>query len=144
MFEERNTRTNLPAQIDISAEGEDAYKFLFIAKGGGSANKTFLYQATPSILSHDRLMDFLREKILTLGTAACPALSPCDRHRRDVGRTDAESGQARLGPLSRRAADRGDRSSARRFAISRWKAEVHRLTQALGVGAQFGGQVFLP
>ena len=72
MFEEKNTGDNLPAQIEISAEGEDAYKFLFIAKGGGSANKSFLYQATPSILTHDRLIAFLKEKILTLGTAACP------------------------------------------------------------------------
>ena len=72
MFEERNTGDNSPAQIEIYAEGEDAYKFLFIAKGGGSANKTFLYQATPAILAHDRLMAFLKEKILTLGTAACP------------------------------------------------------------------------
>ena len=52
--------------------GDDAYKFLFIAKGGGSANKSFLYQATPSILTHDRMIAFLKEKILTLGTAACP------------------------------------------------------------------------
>jgi fumarate hydratase class I len=72
MFEERNTKTNLPAQIEIYSEGEDAYKFLFIAKGGGSANKTFLYQGTPSLLTHDRLVAFLKEKILTLGTAACP------------------------------------------------------------------------
>ncbi len=72
MFEETNTRNNLPAQIDIYEEGSDAYKFLFIAKGGGSANKTFLYQGTPSLLTHDRLVEFLREKILTLGTAACP------------------------------------------------------------------------
>ena len=71
-FEETNTGDNLPAQIDISAEGDDAYKFLFIAKGGGSANKTFLYQATPSILTHERMIAFLKEKILTLGTAACP------------------------------------------------------------------------
>ena len=71
-FEETNTGDNLPAQIDIAAEGEDSYKFLFIAKGGGSANKTFLYQATPSILTHDRMIAFLKEKILTLGTAACP------------------------------------------------------------------------
>ena len=71
-FEEKNTGDNLPAQIDIAAEGEDAYKFLFMAKGGGSANKTFLFQATPSILTHDRMIAFLKEKILTLGTAACP------------------------------------------------------------------------
>ena len=57
---------------DLGRGREDAYKFLFIAKGGGSANKTFLYQATPSILTQDRLLEFLKEKILTLGTAACP------------------------------------------------------------------------
>ena len=72
MFEEKNTRNNMPAQVEIYAEGEDAYKLLFIAKGGGSANKAFLYQATPSILTHDRMIAFLKEKILTLGTAACP------------------------------------------------------------------------
>ncbi|HET6375250.1 MAG TPA: fumarate hydratase, partial [Methylocella sp.] len=71
-FEEKNTKTNLPAQIEIYAEGEEAYKFLFIAKGGGSANKTFLYQGTPSLLTHDRMLAFLKERILTLGTAACP------------------------------------------------------------------------
>src|SRR5581483_10089623 len=72
MFEERNTKSNMPAQVEIYAEGEDAYKFLFIAKGGGSANKAFLFQATPSILTHDRMLAFLKEKVLTLGTAACP------------------------------------------------------------------------
>src|SRR6516225_7528181 len=73
MFEEKNTRSNMPAQVEIYAEGgdnEEAYKFLFIAKGGGSANKAFLFQATPSILSHDRMIAFLKEKVLTLGTAA--------------------------------------------------------------------------
>src|SRR5262245_9786718 len=76
MFEERNTRSNMPAQVEIYAESagehDDEYKFLFIAKGGGSANKSFLYQATPAILTHDRMIAFLKEKILTLGTAACP------------------------------------------------------------------------
>src|SRR5690606_3420984 len=72
MFEEQTTSNNLPAQIDIYEEGEDAYRFLFVAKGGGSANKTFLYQGTPSLLTHDRMVEFLKEKILTLGTAACP------------------------------------------------------------------------
>jgi fumarate hydratase class I len=77
MFEERNTKSNLPAQIELYAEGEDAYKFLFVAKGGGSANKTFLYQGTPSLLTKDRLMAFLKEKILTLGTQpARPTTSP--------------------------------------------------------------------
>src|SRR5437868_7595363 len=76
MFEEKNTRSNMPAQVEIYAEGrgddEAAYKLLFIAKGGGSANKSFLFQATPSILTHDRMIAFLKEKVLTLGTAACP------------------------------------------------------------------------
>src|SRR5215475_13876146 len=70
MFEEKNTKSNMPAQVEIYAEGEDAYKLLFIAKGGGSANKAFLFQATPSILTHDRMLAFLKEKVLTLGTAA--------------------------------------------------------------------------
>src|SRR5215468_4123308 len=74
MFEEKNTKSNMPAQVDIYADGEHGaeYKLLFMAKGGGSANKSFLYQATPSILTHDRMIAFLKEKILTLGTAACP------------------------------------------------------------------------
>ena len=68
MFEEKNTANNMPAQVEIYAEGgryEDAYKILFIAKGGGSANKAFLFQATPSILTHDRMVAFLKEKVLT-------------------------------------------------------------------------------
>src|SRR5438552_17401303 len=75
MFEEKNTRSNMPAQVEIYAEsagGEAEYKFLFIAKGGGSANKAFLFQATPSILTRERMLAFLKEKVLTLGTAACP------------------------------------------------------------------------
>src|SRR5207253_10493788 len=72
MFEEKNTRSNMPAQVEIYAEGEVEYKFLFIAKGGGSANKAFLFQATPSILTRERMLAFLKEKVLTLGTAACP------------------------------------------------------------------------
>src|SRR5947208_6148877 len=76
MFEEKNTRSNMPAQVEIYAEGqgenESAYKLLFIAKGGGSANKAFLFQATPAVLTPERLAGFLKEKILTLGTAACP------------------------------------------------------------------------
>src|ERR1051325_3045571 len=86
MFEERNTKSNMPAQVEIYAEGEDAYKLLFIAKGGGSANKAFLFQATPSILTHDPMVAFLKEKVLTLGTAACPPyhLAIC------IGGTSAE------------------------------------------------------
>src|ERR1700735_1380134 len=71
MFEEKNPRSNMPAQVEIYAESAGdtaaAYKFLFIAKGGGSANKAFLFQATPSILTRDRMLAFLKEKVLTLG-----------------------------------------------------------------------------
>ena len=76
MFEEKNTKSNMPAQVEIYAEGsgdnDGAYKLLFIAKGGGSANKSFLFQATPAILTHDRMLAFLKEKVLTLGTDATP------------------------------------------------------------------------
>jgi fumarate hydratase class I len=82
---------------------------LFIAKGGGSANKAFLFQATPSILTHDRMVAFLKEKVLTLGTAACPPVSPGDRDRRHLGRADDEDGQARLDQISRQPADAGQR-----------------------------------
>src|SRR5260370_25997481 len=76
LFEAKNTRNNMPAQVEIYAEGqgeaESAYKLLFIAKGAGSANQAFLFQATPSILTHDRMLAFLKEKGLTLATASCP------------------------------------------------------------------------
>src|ERR1700741_2544988 len=77
MYEEKNTANNMPAQCEIYAEGGSlevdlAYKFMFMAKGGGSANKSFLFQATPSVLTKERLLAFLKEKVLTLGTAACP------------------------------------------------------------------------
>ena len=141
MFEERNTGTNLPAQIDIVAEGEDAYKFLFIAKGGGSANKTFLYQATPAILSHDRLLAFLREKILTLGTAACPPYHLAIV----IGGTSAELTLKAVKLASARYLDalptRGS-ELGQAFRDVAMEDEVHRLTQALGVGAQFGGKYF--
>ena len=119
MFEEKNTGDNLPAQIEISAEGEDAYKFLFIAKGGGSANKTFLYQATPSILTHERMIAFLKEKILTLGTAACPPYHLAIVIGGLSAELNAEDRQARLDPLSRRAADR---AAQRRPRVPRSRA----------------------
>src|SRR5258708_7643943 len=72
MFEEKNTKSNMPAQVEIYAEGEEGYQFLFVAKGGGSANKAFLFQATPAILTHDRMLAFLKDKVLTLGTQWCP------------------------------------------------------------------------
>jgi fumarate hydratase, class I len=140
-FEETNTGDNLPAQIDIAAEGEDAYTFLFMAKGGGSANKTFLYQATPSILTHERMIAFLKEKILTLGTAACPPYHLAIV----IGGLSAELNLKTVKLASARYLDALPTSGApdgRAFRDLELEAEIHKLTQELGVGAQFGGKYF--
>src|SRR5678815_327326 len=141
MFEEKNTKSNMPAQIEIYAEGEDAYKFLFIAKGGGSANKAFLFQATPSILTHDRMVAFLKEKILTLGTAACPPyhLAIC------IGGTSAEMTMKTVKLASTKYLDnlptKGS-EDGHAFRDLDMEAEVLKMTQSTGVGAQFGGKYF--
>jgi fumarate hydratase class I len=141
MFQERNTANNLPAQIDLYEEGEDSYEFLFMAKGGGSANKTFLYQATPSLLTHDRLLAFLKEKILTLGTAACPPYHLAIA----VGGASAEATLKAVKLASARYLDdlplEGS-ADGRPFRDVAMESEIHKLTQALGVGAQFGGKYF--
>jgi len=141
MFEETNTKTNLPAQIEIFSDGDDAYKFLFMAKGGGSANKTFLYQGTPSLLTHDRLIAFLKEKILTLGTSACPPyhLSIV------IGGTSAELNLKTVKLASTRYYDtlpETGSSEAQAFRDRALEEEIFTLTQNLGVGAQFGGKYF--
>jgi len=141
MFEEKNTKNNLPAQIDIYEEGDDAYKFLFIAKGGGSANKTFLYQGTPSLLTHDRMVEFLKEKILTLGTAACPPYHLAIV----IGGTSAEMNLKTVKLASTRYLDTLPTSGSEdghAFRDLEMEAEIHKATQATGVGAQFGGKYF--
>jgi fumarate hydratase, class I len=141
MFEETNTRSNMPAQVEIYADGEDAYKLLFIAKGGGSANKSFLFQATPSILTHDRLIDFLKEKVLTLGTAACPPYHLAIV----IGGTSAELTMKTVKLASCRYLDNlptQGSEDGHAFRDLAMEQEVHKLTQALGVGAQFGGKYF--
>jgi fumarate hydratase class I len=141
MFEENNTGDNLPAQIEIAAEGEDSYKFLFMAKGGGSANKSFLYQATPSILTHERMIAFLEEKILTLGTAACPPYHLAIV----IGGMSAELTMKTVKLASARYLDTLPTSGGpdgRAFRDLAMEAEVFKLTQRLGVGAQFGGKYF--
>jgi fumarate hydratase class I len=145
MFEEKNTQSNMPAQVEIYAEGkgenEHSYKFLFIAKGGGSANKAFLFQATPSILTHDRLIAFLKEKVLTLGTAACPPYHLAIV----IGGTSAELTMKTVKLASCRYLDdlptRGG-EDGHAFRDREMEGEVQRLTQSLGVGAQFGGKYF--
>src|ERR1044071_4539544 len=141
MFEEKNTKSNMPAQVEIYAEGDDAYKFLFIAKGGGSANKAFLFQAMPSILTHDRMVAFLKEKVLTLGTAACPPYHLAIV----IGGTSAEltmktvtlAPPKHLDNLPTQGSEDG-----RAFRDLAMEAEVLKMTQSLGVGAQFGGKYF--
>ena len=141
MFEEKNTGDNMPAQIEIAAEGEDSYKFLFLAKGGGSANKSFLYQATPSILTPERMIAFLKEKILTLGTAACPPYHLAIV----IGGTSAELTMKTVKLASARYLDALPTSGGpdgRAFRDLAMEAEILKLTQQLGVGAQFGGKYF--
>jgi fumarate hydratase class I len=145
MFEEKNTRSNMPAQVEIYAEGQGendaAYKLLFIAKGGGSANKSFLFQATPSILTHDRMIAFLKEKVLTLGTAACPPYHLAIV----IGGTSAELTMKTVKLASCRYLDdlptQGS-EDGHAFRDREMEKEVHKLTQSLGVGAQFGGKYF--
>ena len=107
MFEEQNTGTNLPAQIDIEAVAGDSLDLLFIAKGGGSANKTFLFQETRRVLEQERLLAFFEEKVMTLGAAACPPYHLA----LVVGGLSAEqtlkTGQARLHQSPRRFTNRG-------------------------------------
>ena len=113
MWDEVNTKTNLPAEIKIAAVDGDAYKFLFMAKGGGSANKSYLFQETKALLNPTSLLTFLDEKLRTLGTAACPPYHLGRRHRRHVGRVRGRDGQAGLDPLPRHAADRRQRARPR-------------------------------
>jgi fumarate hydratase-like protein len=135
----------MPAQVEIYAEGrgenDGAYKLLFIAKGGGSANKSFLFQATPSILTHDRMIAFLKEKVLTLGTAACPPYHLAIV----IGGTSAELTMKTVKLASCRYLDdlptQGS-EDGHAFRDLAMEQEVHQLTHSLGVGAQFGGKYF--
>jgi fumarate hydratase, class I len=144
MFEEKNTKNNMPAQVEIYADAQDdepAYKFLFIAKGGGSANKSFLFQATPSILTRDRLLAFLKEKVLTLGTAACPPYHLAIV----IGGTSAELTMKTVKLASCRYYDglpTAGSEDGHAFRDLEMEREIHKMTQSLGVGAQFGGKYF--
>jgi fumarate hydratase class I len=141
MFEETNTKNNMPAQVELYADGDDDYKFLFIAKGGGSANKAFLFQATPSILTRDRMLAFLKEKVLTLGTAACPPYHLAIV----IGGTSAELNMKTVKLASCRYYDtlptQGS-EDGHAFRDLEMEQEVLKMTQSLGVGAQFGGKYF--
>jgi fumarate hydratase, class I len=141
MYEEKNTANNMPAQCEIYAEGDDAYKFMFMAKGGGSANKSFLFQATPSVLTRDRMLAFLKEKVLTLGTAACPPYHLAIV----IGGTSAELCMKTVKLASARYLDAlptlGS-ADGNAFRDLEMEQEILEMTQSLGVGAQFGGKYF--
>ncbi len=141
MFEERNTGTNLPAQIDIEAVGGEHYDFLFIAKGGGSANKTFLFQETRRVLEADRLLAFLDEKIKTIGAAACPPYHLAVV----IGGLSAEQTLKTVKLASTRALDGLPTTGSvdgRAFRDTGLERQVHELTRKMGLGAQFGGKYF--
>jgi fumarate hydratase class I len=121
MFKEKNTGTNLPAQIDISAETGDEYKFLFVAKGGGSANKSFLFQQTPAILNEPDLMKFIGAKVKEFGTAACPPYHVAIVVGGDQCRGVLEDGKARVGRLSGPFADQRLARAGARFEMSSWR-----------------------
>ncbi|MEE1939263.1 fumarate hydratase [Streptomyces sp. TRM 70361] len=141
MWEERNTGTNLPAQIELYATDGDAYKFLFMAKGGGSANKSFLYQETKAVLNEAAMMRFLEERIRSLGTAACPPYHLAVV----VGGTSAEYALKTAKYASAHYLDAlptAGSPAGHGFRDLEMEERVFELTQKLGIGAQFGGKYF--
>lgn len=142
MFEEKNTGTNLPAQIDIYACQGMRYEFLFITKGGGSANKTFLYQQTKSLLNEESLTRFVREKIKDLGTSACPPYHLA----LVIGGTSAEATLKAVKAASAGYYDHLPESGSeggRAFRDPEWEARIEQICREYGVGAQFGGKYFV-
>jgi fumarate hydratase class I len=144
-YEEKNTGTNLPAQIEIYSTPQDSgkpeYKFLFMAKGGGSANKSFLFQETKAVLNPTRLLEFLDEKIRSLGTAACPPYHLAVV----IGGTSAEYALKTAKYASAHYLDdlpTEGSMSAHGFRDTELEQEVFKLTQSFGIGAQFGGKYF--
>ena len=144
-YDEKNTGTNLPAQVEIYSTQQGPkgpeYKFLFMAKGGGSANKSFLFQETKAILNPDRLLTFLDEKIRSLGTAACPPYHLAVV----IGGTSAEFALKTAKYASAHYLDTlptEGSMSAHGFRDVELEEEVFKLTQSFGIGAQFGGKYF--
>ena len=141
MFSEKNTGNNLPAQVDIYGTKGNQYDFMFIAKGGGSANKTFLYQQTKALLNTGSLESFLKEKIKTIGTSACPPYHLAVV----IGGLSAELTLKTVKLASTKYLDdlptTGD-ASGRAFRDLAWEDYILKMTQNLGIGAQFGGKYF--
>ena len=141
LFEETNTKTNGPAQVDIYATEGNEYHFLFIAKGGGSANKTFLYQQNPAILREDKLSEFLDEKIRTLGTSACPpyhlAVVIGGLSAEQNLKTVKMASTHYLDDLPTEGSDFGQA-----IRCPEMEEKILKMTQAFDIGAQFGGKYF--
>ncbi|MBE3074069.1 MAG: fumarate hydratase, partial [Actinobacteria bacterium] len=145
-WEEKNTGSNLPAQIELYADTaaghETTYKFLFMAKGGGSANKSYLYQETKAILNPDAMLAFLDEKLRSLGTAACPPYHLAIV----IGGTSAEFALKTAKYASAKYLDElpreGSATTARGFRDVELESRVLELTRNFGIGAQFGGKYF--
>lgn len=141
MYEENNTGTNLPAEIKISATEGDEYKFLFMAKGGGSANKSYLYQETKALLNENTLLPWINEKIQTLGTAACPPYHLGIA----IGGTSAEFAVETAKLASARYLDglpTEGSALGHGFRDTDLEAKVLELSRNTGIGAQFGGKYF--
>ncbi len=141
MYEEVNTGCNLPAQIDIHAGEGSEYEFLFVAKGGGSANKTYLYQETKAIITPQKLVPFLVEKMKTLGTAACPPYHIAFV----IGGTSAEKNLEVVKKASVKYLDNlptHGNELGHAFRDIELEAELKKAAEQLGLGAQFGGKYF--
>jgi fumarate hydratase, class I len=142
MFEEKNTGTNLPAQIDIYSTEGRSYEFLFITKGGGSANKTFLYQQSKSLLNEESLIKFVKEKIKELGTSACPPYHLA----LVIGGTSAEATLKTVKEASAGYLDHlpvTGNKAGRAFRDIEWENRIEKICHEYGVGAQFGGKYFV-
>jgi len=141
MFTEKNTGNNMPAQVDVFGSKGSEYNFLFIAKGGGSANKTFLYQQTKALLNTSTLESFLEEKIKTIGTSACPPYHLAIV----IGGLSAELTLKTVKLASTKYYDElpttGD-ATGRAFRDVAWEEHILKMTRDLGIGAQFGGKYF--
>lgn len=141
LWDEVNTQNNLPAEIDIKLTNSANYEFLFMAKGGGSANKSFLYQETKAILDEERMLDFLKEKIASIGTAACPPYHLAVV----IGGTTAEFALKTAKLASAHYLDNLPTAGGEigfGFRDADFEQKVFELTQKIGFGAQFGGKYF--
>ena len=140
-YEEKNTGCNLPAQFELYAVQGDEYHFLFLAKGGGSANKTYLYQETKAVLTPQRLLDFMKDKMKSLGTAACPPYHLAFV----IGGTSAELNLKTVKLATARYLDslptQGS-ETGHAFRDLELEAQVLKISEELGIGAQFGGKYF--